>query len=81
MQGSAPSLNPLPDVRDEGVADYTRGRVCSPKFLPLERLRATNAGFADAFLAAGGTEENVAITSFDRDLDKFQDVQRFEPAV
>jgi len=48
-------------------------------FSALERLRATNLGFADAFLAAGGAEENVAIASFDRDLDKFQDVKRFEP--
>ena len=47
----------------------------------LERLRATNVGFADAFLAAGGAEENVAVASFDRDLDKFTDVKRFEPSV
>jgi len=46
----------------------------------LERLRGTNVGFADAFLAAGGAEENVAVASFDRDLDKFPDVKRFEPA-
>ena len=50
-------------------------------FSALERVRAANAGFADAFLAAGGAEENVAIASFDRDLDKFQDVKRFEPGV
>jgi predicted nucleic acid-binding protein len=47
----------------------------------LERLRATNVGYADAFLAAGGAEENVAVASFDRDLDKFTDVKRFEPSV
>jgi predicted nucleic acid-binding protein len=46
----------------------------------LERLRATHAGFTDAFLAAGGAAENVAVASFDRDLDKFRDVKRFEPA-
>jgi predicted nucleic acid-binding protein len=51
----------------------------SQVFSALERLRATNVGFADAFLAAGGAEENVAIASFDRDLDKFRDVRRFEP--
>jgi predicted nucleic acid-binding protein len=50
-------------------------------FSALERLRAANVGFADAFLAAGGAEENVAIASFDRDLEKFQDVKRFEPGV
>jgi len=31
VRGSAPSLNPLPDVSDAGIADHTRGRVCSPK--------------------------------------------------
>jgi hypothetical protein len=35
MRGSAPSLNPLPNVSDAGVADHTRGRVCSPKTLPM----------------------------------------------
>jgi hypothetical protein len=33
VQGSVPSLNPLTDVSDEGVADGTRGRVLSPKKL------------------------------------------------
>jgi hypothetical protein len=32
VPGSAPSLNPLPDVSDEGVADHTRG-ACAPKNL------------------------------------------------
>jgi hypothetical protein len=31
VQGSAPLLNPLTDVSDEGVADRTRRRVRSPK--------------------------------------------------
>ena len=55
-------------------------RDAAQVFSALERLRAANVGFADAFLAAGGAEENVAIASFDRDLDKFHDVKRFEPA-
>jgi predicted nucleic acid-binding protein len=49
-------------------------------FSALERLRTVNAGFADAFLAAGGAQENVPVASFDRDLDKFRDVKRFEPS-
>jgi predicted nucleic acid-binding protein len=48
-------------------------------FSALERLRVTNVGFADAFLAAGAAEENVAVASFDRDLDRFKDGKRFEP--
>jgi hypothetical protein len=34
VQGLAPSLNPLTVVSDEGVADDTRGRVCSTEMLP-----------------------------------------------
>jgi predicted nucleic acid-binding protein len=48
-------------------------------FSALERIRTANVGFADAFLAAGGAAENVPVLSFDRDLDKFKDVQRVEP--
>jgi len=55
-------------------------RDAAQVFSALERLRATHAVFADAFLAAGGASENVAVASFDRDLDKFPDVKRFEPA-
>ena len=46
--------------------------------LALERLQNANVGFADAFLAAGATEEKVAVVSFDRDFDKLQ-VERYEP--
>jgi len=55
-------------------------RDAAQVFSALERLRAANVGFADAFLAAGGAAENVAVASFDRDLDKFPDIKRFEPA-
>lgn len=51
----------------------------SQVFSALERLRTVNVGFADAFLAAGGMEEKVPIASFDRDLDKFKEVTRYEP--
>ena len=49
-------------------------------FGALESLQKTNIGFADAFLAAGGADEVVLVASFDRDLDKFKDVTRFEPS-
>jgi predicted nucleic acid-binding protein len=54
-------------------------RDASQVFSALERLRTVNVGFADAFLAAGGVEEKVAVASFDRDLEKFKDVTRYEP--
>lgn len=45
----------------------------------LDRLQAVNVGFADAFLAAAAAEETVPVASFDRDFDKFKDVERYEP--
>jgi predicted nucleic acid-binding protein len=48
-------------------------------FSALERLRVSNVGFADAYLAACGADEDVSVVSFDRDFDKFKDVKRFEP--
>jgi len=63
-------------LRQPGLRIRDTARV----FSALERLRTANVGFADAFLAAGGAEENVAVASFDRDLDKFPGVRRFEPA-
>lgn len=63
-------------LRRRGV----RLRDADQVFGALERLQQTNVGFADAFLAAGGAEEDVPIASFDRDLDKFKDVTRFEPS-
>ena len=49
MPGSAPSLNPLPNVSDEGVADYTRGRVCSPDMLPMVVVSRYARHFFDPF--------------------------------
>ena len=44
----------------------------------LERIQTANVGFADAFLAAVATEENLPVASFDRDFDKLN-VSRYEP--
>lgn len=62
-------------LRRRGVRVRDAGQV----FGALERLQKTNVGFADAFLAAGGAEEGVPVATFDRDIDKFKDVTRFEP--
>jgi predicted nucleic acid-binding protein len=45
----------------------------------LTRSRDRNAHFADAYLAASAVELQNPIASFDRDFDKFKDVQRIEP--
>lgn len=48
-------------------------------FGALRRLQLANVGFADAYLAAGAAEEGIPVASFDRDLDKFEGIKRWEP--
>lgn len=62
-------------LRRRGVKVWDASQV----FSALEKLRTINVDFADAFLATGGVEEKVAVASFDRDLDKFKDLERYEP--
>ena len=54
-------------------------RDASQVLSALTRLHTANVGFADAYLAAGASEEKVPVASFDRDFDKFKDVTRHEP--
>jgi predicted nucleic acid-binding protein len=62
-------------LRQHGV----KLRDANQVFSALEYLRAINVGFADAFLAAGASEEKVPVASFDRDLDKFKGITRYDP--
>ena len=45
----------------------------------LKRFDSKNVDFADAWLAARAANGGYRIASFDRDLDKFKDIRRFEP--
>jgi predicted nucleic acid-binding protein len=45
----------------------------------LKRCRDRGVHFADAYLAAAAAELAHPVASFDRDFDKFKDVQRAEP--
>ena len=47
----------------------------------LQRVAAVNVDFADAWLAARAAQLGHGVASFDRDLDKFRDIRRFEPKV
>ena len=47
----------------------------------LLRFKDFSVDFADALVAAIGAAEGLPVASFDRDLDKFKDVARFEPKV
>ncbi len=45
----------------------------------LERFAFFNVDFSDAWLAARGARLRYPVASFDRDLDKFKDIRRYEP--
>jgi predicted nucleic acid-binding protein len=44
----------------------------------LERIQKIGIHFVDAYLAATSAETKLPMASFDRDFDRFPDVQRFE---
>lgn len=45
----------------------------------LRRFAGAKVDFADAWLAARAAHLGFGVASFDRDLDKFKDIQRVEP--
>jgi predicted nucleic acid-binding protein len=45
----------------------------------LKRFKAVSVDFPDALIAALAADGKVPVASFDRDLDKFKDITRFEP--
>lgn len=45
----------------------------------LERLKAQPVDFPDALVAAIAVHQGVPVASFDRDLDRFKDVKRYQP--
>ena len=45
----------------------------------LGRFAAKNVDFSDALLAAQAFSLKIQPASFDRDLDKFSNIERFEP--
>jgi predicted nucleic acid-binding protein len=45
----------------------------------LGRVQSSGVHLVDAYLAALAAETKQPVASFDRDLDRFKDVTRFEP--
>lgn len=45
----------------------------------LRRFAGAKVDFSDAWLAAHAAHLGFGVASFDRDLDKFKDIQRMEP--
>ena len=62
-------------VQAEGVAAVDPSRLVDA----LLRFKRTPVDFADAWLAAMSAGTNREVASFDRDLDRFADVKRYEP--
>ncbi len=62
-------------LQSPGIAAVESARLVDA----LSRCRDHHAHFADAYLAASAVELEYAVASFDRDFDKFKDVQRIEP--
>ena len=63
-------------LRSRGIWPHEKERVLNT----LQRFHDQNVGFADAYLAAGGAETGLRIASFDRDFEKFKDINRYEPS-
>lgn len=62
-------------LQQRGVKLRDAGQVLSA----LERFRAVDACFSDAYLAADDAEERAPVASFDQVFDQFKDVTRYEP--
>ncbi len=62
-------------LRKQGIEPAEPDRLSNA----LTRCQERNAHFADAYLAAAALDMAHPIASFDRDFDKFKDVQRIEP--
>jgi predicted nucleic acid-binding protein len=62
-------------VQGAGIVTLDQGIVLDA----LDRFAAKSVDFADALLAAQAKALKVQPASFDRDLDKFADVKRYEP--
>lgn len=45
----------------------------------LFRYRSHPVDFPDALVAAEAVSKNIAAVSFDKDMERFQDVRRYEP--
>ena len=62
-------------IQNAGVETVEREIVTDA----LRRFAFMNLDFADAWLAARAARTGHAVASFDRDLDKFKDISRYEP--
>ena len=62
-------------VQSDGVSAAEESRIVDA----LRRFKRTPVDFADAWLAATGAATHREVASFDRDLDRFDDVKRYEP--
>jgi predicted nucleic acid-binding protein len=45
----------------------------------LDRVQRSGVHLVDAYLAASASQTKIPVASFDTDLDRFKDIERFEP--
>lgn len=62
-------------VKRSGVRLAEKGRLLDA----LERVQKAGVHLVDAYLAESAAESTLPVASFDRNLDTFQDITRFEP--
>lgn len=81
-------LDGVYELERKHVADHLRRFVRAPGIVTddqasmldaLARFESKKVDFADALLAAESVARGMRPASFDKDLDKFADVRRFEP--
>jgi predicted nucleic acid-binding protein len=75
MDRKAVAATLLEFVQSRGIETQESARIIAA----LKRCHDNNAHFTDAYLAASAVELENPIASFDRDFDKFKEVQRIEP--
>jgi len=46
----------------------------------LDRVQRSGVHLVDAYLAASASQTKIPVASFDTDLDRFKDVERYEPS-
>lgn len=72
-----------PEV-SEAIRDLIAGcriRIAQPEIAldALSRFRDHSVDFPDALVASIAAAQGVPVASFDRDFDRFRDIQRMEP--
>lgn len=64
-------------VRRSGVRLAERDLILDA----LDRVQKSGVHLVDAYLAASASQTKIPVASFDTDLDRFKDIERYEPII